>query len=59
MTERLLRVTYSIEEAHEKGLKALEKDALKQLRADYEGDWKKARIIADIEGDKVTYTVKC
>ena len=47
-----------IEEAKKHGFKAVEKKVLAQFKKDYKGDWKKARIIADVEGDRLVYELK-
>lgn len=52
------KIYVEIEEAKELGFKTVEKRVLAQFRKDYKGDWKKAEIIADVEGDKLVYELK-
>ena len=52
------KIYVKIEEAKNHGFKAIEKKVLAQFKKDYKGDWKKARIIADVEGDRLVYELK-
>lgn len=52
------KIYVKIEEAKELGFKAVEKRVLAQFKKDYKGDWKKARIIADVENDKLVYELR-
>lgn len=53
-----MKIEYTYEDAREKGLKALEKEAKEKLRSMYDGDWTKAVIKADYQDGKVTYEIK-
>ena len=52
------KIYVKIEEAKELGFKAVEKRVLAQFKKDYKDDWKKARIIADVENDRLVYELK-
>ena len=52
------KIYVKIEEAKKLGFKAVEKRVLAQFKKDYKGDWEKAEIIADVEGNKLVYELK-
>ena len=61
--EIIHRITYDLEEAkmiaNEKGMIAFERQALKELKKDYKGDWKKVKVKVDFDdvNNQVVFTV--
>lgn len=51
------KIYVEIEEAKEHGFKKVERKVLAQFKKEYKGDWKKAEIIADVEDDRLVYTL--
>lgn len=52
------KVRFSVEQAKEMGFDKIEKKALRMLRKDFTGNWRKAEVIADVEGDQLIFVLK-
>lgn len=51
------RVRFSVEQAKEVGFDKVEKKALRILRKDFTGNWRKAEVIANVDGDQLIFVL--
>lgn len=52
------KVRFTIEQAKELGFDKVEKKALRILRKVFTGNWRKAEVIADVDGDQLIFVLK-
>lgn len=52
------KVRFSVEQAKKVGFDKVEKKALRMLRKDFTGNWRKAEVIADVDEDQLVFVLK-